>query len=64
MVHAVCAALIDEFFLGGVEVYLSESCTPVAYKPTYKCGILHYDISPRNILITSDSNFEGHLLID
>ena len=64
MVHAVCATLIGEFFLGGVEVYLSESCTPITHESTYKCRILHCDISPGNILIMSDSNFKGGLLID
>ena len=64
MVSTVCAALIGEFFLSGVEVYLSESCTPIAHESTYKCRILHCDISPGNILIMSDSNFEGSLLID
>src|SRR6266576_134309 len=64
MVHAVCATLISEFFLSGVEVYLSESYTLIAYESAYKCRILHYDISLGNILIISDSNFKGGLLID
>jgi hypothetical protein len=64
MVHAVHAALIGKFVLGRVVVYLSESCTPIAHQSTYNCGILHHDISPGNILITSDKRFDGGLLID
>jgi serine/threonine protein kinase len=67
MVRAVYAALIGKFFLGilgKVEVYLSELCTPVAHESAYRLGILHHDISPGNILITSDKNFNGGLLID
>jgi hypothetical protein len=47
-----------------VGIYLSESCTPVAHESAYKCGILHCDISPANILITSDNKFNGGFLID
>ena len=64
MVCAVYTTLIGEFFLSEVEVYLSESYTPIAHESAYKCGILYHDISPRNILIMSDSNFKGGLLID
>jgi serine/threonine protein kinase len=64
MVRAIYAALIGKFFLDIVDVYLSESYTPVAHKSAYKCGILHRDISPGNVLITSDNKFEGGLLID
>jgi hypothetical protein len=66
MVRAVCAALIGKFFLDRVDVYLqvSESCSPVAHESAYKCGILHRDISPGNVLITSDNKFDGGLLID
>ena len=64
MVRAVCAALIGKFFLDRVDVYLSESCSPIAHKSAYNCGILHCDISPGNVLITSDNNFDGGLLID
>jgi serine/threonine protein kinase len=64
MVGAVCAALTRKFFLDRVDVYLSESCTPVAHESAYKCGILYRDISPKNILITSDNKFSGGLLID
>jgi hypothetical protein len=64
MVRAVHAALIGKFFFGRVEVYLSDSCTLVAHQATFKCGILHHDISPGNILITSDTRFHGGLLID
>ena len=64
MVCAVCAALIGKFFLDRVDIYLSESCSPVAHKSTYNCGILHRDISPGNVLITLDNNFDGGLLID
>ena len=64
MVRAVCAALIGQFFLSTVEVYLTDLHTPVAHKSTYKCGILHCDISPGNILITPGNNFDGGLLID
>ena len=34
------------------------------FEPLYNCGILHHDISPGNILITSDKRFDGGLLID
>ena len=64
MVRAVHAALVYKFFLDKVEVCVSESCTPMAHKFAYKCEILHRDISPGNILITSDNKFEGGLLID
>jgi Fungal protein kinase len=64
MVHAVHAALVGKFFFDRVEVYLSDSCTLVAHQAAFKCGILHCDISPGNILITSDTRFNGGLLID
>ena len=31
MVRAVCAALIGKFFLDRVDIYLSESCSPIAH---------------------------------
>jgi len=64
MVHTVHATLIGKFFFGRVEVYLSDSCTLVAHQATFKCGMLHCDISPGNILIASDTPFHGSLLID
>jgi serine/threonine protein kinase len=64
MVRAVHAALIGKFFFGRVEVYLSDSCTLIAHQATFKCGILYCDISPGNILITSDTRFDDGLLID
>ena len=64
MMHAIHATLAGKVFLDRVEVCLSESFTPIAYKFAYDYGILHCDISPGNILITSDDNFAGGLLID
>ena len=64
MVRAVYVALLGKCFLNWVGVDLYESFTPVAHESAYKCRILHHDISPRNVLITFNSNFNGGLLID
>lgn len=62
MVQAIYAALIGVFFVRGVETYLI--MYSLAHQSAYKCGILHRDLSPGNILITSDAKFSGGLLID
>jgi hypothetical protein len=38
--------------------------TSIAYKRTYFLGVLRRDISPGNMLITDDPEFDGGLLID
>ena len=60
MVRAIRDSLLGEFFFWKLERMLNELAT-IAHEAAYhRCGILHRDISPSNILITDG----GGLLID
>jgi serine/threonine protein kinase len=65
MVRAIHASLIGEFFGSwNVCFTLMDDVTTIAHEAAYnRCGILHRDISPSNILI-SEENEGGGLLID
>jgi serine/threonine protein kinase len=64
MVRAIRASLIGEFFGSrNVCFTLMDDVTTIAHEAAYtRCGILHRDISPSNILISD--NVDGGLLID
>jgi serine/threonine protein kinase len=64
MVRAIRASLIGEFFESrNVCFTLMDDVTTIAHEAAYtRCGILHRDISPSNILISD--NVDGGLLID
>jgi serine/threonine protein kinase len=64
MVRAIRASLIGEFFGSrNICFTLMDDVTTIAHEAAYtRCGILHRDISPSNILISD--NYDGGLLID